>query len=95
MGHRPRNRPQRADDLRARVAHLIGKKLGQPRPGACKGSRRRGRFRVDGLFEQPDIGEEELRKLREKDVLSELMRELGEAMPAVKVALIDEPAKCG
>jgi pheromone shutdown-related protein TraB len=42
------------------------------------------------LFEKPEIGEEELRKLREKDVLSELMRELGEAMPTLKRTLIDE-----
>jgi len=42
------------------------------------------------LFETPELGEEELRKLREKDVLSELMRELGEAMPQLKRTLIDE-----
>jgi pheromone shutdown-related protein TraB len=42
------------------------------------------------LFESPEIGEEELRKLRERDVLSELMRELGEAMPTLKRTLIDE-----
>jgi pheromone shutdown-related protein TraB len=42
------------------------------------------------LFESPEIGEEDLRKLRERDVLSELMRELGEAMPALKRTLIDE-----
>jgi len=42
------------------------------------------------LFETPEIGEDELRKLREQDVLSELMRELGEAMPALKRTLIDE-----
>jgi pheromone shutdown-related protein TraB len=42
------------------------------------------------LFEKPEIGEEELRKLREKDVLSELMRELGDAMPTLKRTLIDE-----
>jgi pheromone shutdown-related protein TraB len=42
------------------------------------------------VFERPEISEEDLRKLRDKDVLSELMRELGEAMPALKVTLIDE-----
>jgi len=42
------------------------------------------------LFEQPDIDEDELRKLRDKDVLSELMRELGDAMPTLKRVLIDE-----
>ena len=42
------------------------------------------------VFERPEISEEDLRKLRDRDVLSELMRELGEAMPALKVTLIDE-----
>jgi pheromone shutdown-related protein TraB len=42
------------------------------------------------IFESPEIGEEELRKLRDQDVLSELMRELGEAMPTLKRTLIDE-----
>ena len=41
-------------------------------------------------FERPEISEEDLRRLREKDVLSELMRELGEVMPALKTVLIDE-----
>ena len=45
---------------------------------------------VSSLFESPELSEEELRRIRQKDVLSELMRELGEAMPALKVALIDE-----
>jgi pheromone shutdown-related protein TraB len=42
------------------------------------------------IFERPEIDEEDLRKLRDRDVLSELMRELGEVMPALKVSLIDE-----
>jgi pheromone shutdown-related protein TraB len=42
------------------------------------------------VFERPEISEEDLRRLRDKDVLSELMRELGEAMPALKATLIDE-----
>lgn len=42
------------------------------------------------LFDSPELGEDELRRLRERDVLSELMRELGEAMPSLKTALIDE-----
>jgi pheromone shutdown-related protein TraB len=42
------------------------------------------------LFERPEVSEEDLRRLRDQDVLSELMRELGEAMPALKTALIDE-----
>ncbi|MEE8580192.1 MAG: TraB/GumN family protein [Myxococcota bacterium] len=42
------------------------------------------------LFERPEISEEDLRSLRQQDVVSELMRELGEAMPALKRVLIDE-----
>lgn len=42
------------------------------------------------VFERPELGEEELRKLREQDVLSELMAELGEALPDLKRVLIDE-----
>ena len=42
------------------------------------------------LFERPEISEEDLRKLRDQDVLSELMDELGRAMPALKQVLIDE-----
>jgi pheromone shutdown-related protein TraB len=38
----------------------------------------------------PAVSEEDLRTLREHDVMSGLMAELGEAMPALKVALIDE-----
>jgi len=41
-------------------------------------------------FESPELSEEDLRELREKDALSELMRELGDAMPSLKEALIDE-----
>jgi pheromone shutdown-related protein TraB len=41
-------------------------------------------------FETPEMSEEELRRIRQKDVLSELMGELGEAMPALKRVLIDE-----
>jgi pheromone shutdown-related protein TraB len=42
------------------------------------------------IGETPEISEEDLRKLRSKDVLSELMQELGRAMPELKRALIDE-----
>ena len=42
------------------------------------------------LFERPDFDEDELRRIRDQDVLSELMKELGEALPALKTALIDE-----
>ena len=38
----------------------------------------------------PELSEEELRRMRRKDVLSELMQELGTALPELKRALIDE-----
>ncbi len=41
-------------------------------------------------FESPQLDEEELRRLRQQDVLSRLMRELGEAFPGIKEVLIDE-----
>ncbi len=43
-----------------------------------------------GAFEKIEISEEELRRLRQQDVLSELIRELGQSMPALKRVLIDE-----
>jgi pheromone shutdown-related protein TraB len=45
---------------------------------------------VQTLFEPPVLSEADLRALREEDVLSRLMRELGEAFPALKTVLIDE-----
>ena len=42
------------------------------------------------LVDRPELDEEELRRIRDQDVLSELMRELGEELPAVKTTLIDE-----
>jgi pheromone shutdown-related protein TraB len=41
-------------------------------------------------FESPDISEEELTRIRDKDVLSELMSELGDSLPELKRSLIDE-----
>lgn len=41
-------------------------------------------------FDDAEISEEELNRIKQKDVLTELMKELGEAMPALKEALIDE-----
>lgn len=41
-------------------------------------------------FETPEITEEELARIREADVLTELMNELGENLPDLKRALIDE-----
>jgi len=43
-----------------------------------------------GTFAGPDLSEDELRDLRRKDVLSEVMAELAKAMPALKDVLIDE-----
>jgi pheromone shutdown-related protein TraB len=42
------------------------------------------------LFERQEITEEDLRKLREEDVLSRLMQELGNTFPGLKRVLIDE-----
>jgi len=42
------------------------------------------------LFEKPELDEDELRRIRDRDVLNELMKELGDALPALKTALIDE-----
>jgi pheromone shutdown-related protein TraB len=43
-----------------------------------------------GLVEEQELSEEELRRLRQKDVLSELMAELGRVMPGLRRVLIDE-----
>lgn len=45
---------------------------------------------VAGLFEKQELSEEKLAELRSKDVLSEMMEELGKAMPVLKKVLIDE-----
>ncbi len=42
------------------------------------------------VFESPEISEDELSRLRQQDVLSELMKELGDTMPELKKSLIDE-----
>uniref|UniRef100_UPI0040573126 TraB/GumN family protein n=1 Tax=Candidatus Electrothrix sp. TaxID=2170559 RepID=UPI0040573126 len=42
------------------------------------------------LFDDTELDEEKLAELRRNDVLSELMNEIGEALPAAKEALIDE-----
>lgn len=41
-------------------------------------------------FEQREISEDELRRIRNQDVLTELMDELGRALPEIKRVLIDE-----
>ena len=43
-----------------------------------------------GMFEQQELSEDDLRELRQEDVLSKLMAELGEAFPGAKRVLIDE-----
>lgn len=43
-----------------------------------------------GLMEEQQLDEAELRRIRERDVLSELMDELGRVMPALRRVLIDE-----
>jgi pheromone shutdown-related protein TraB len=45
---------------------------------------------LGGLFEKQEISEEDLQELREADVLSRLLAELGEAFPGLKTVLIDE-----
>ncbi len=42
------------------------------------------------IFDDTDINEEKLRELKKSDVISELMAELGSAMPELKKVLIDE-----
>jgi pheromone shutdown-related protein TraB len=43
-----------------------------------------------GLFEKQELTEEKLAELRNKDVLSEMMDEIGKAMPILKKVIIDE-----
>jgi pheromone shutdown-related protein TraB len=43
-----------------------------------------------GIFEKQELDEEKLAELRSKDVLSEMMDELGKAMPVLKKVIIDE-----
>ena len=42
------------------------------------------------MFDGPDVTEEQLQELREQDVLTELMEELGRRHPSLKRVLIDE-----
>ena len=46
-----------------------------------------------GIFEKQELSEEKLAELRSKDVLSEMMDELGKAMPVLKKVIIDERDK--
>ena len=45
---------------------------------------------LTSMFEDTEITEDKLRELKESDVLSELLNELGQAMPELKRVLIDE-----
>ncbi len=45
---------------------------------------------IASLFDAPDMSEEELRELRQQDVVTKLMDELGEEFPSLKRVLIDE-----
>lgn len=45
---------------------------------------------LGGIFERPELSEEDVRELRQQDVMSKLMQELGEAFPGLKTVLIDE-----
>lgn len=45
---------------------------------------------ITSLFDRTELDEEKLAELRKKDVLSELMNEIGSVMPEAKKALIDE-----
>jgi pheromone shutdown-related protein TraB len=47
-------------------------------------------FVLSGLLVDPDLSEEDLREMRKKDVLSELMEGLSQALPTLKRVLIDE-----
>ena len=45
---------------------------------------------LTAVLESPELNEEELRRLRQQDVLTRLMEELGAAFPGIKGVLIDE-----
>ncbi|TMA34026.1 MAG: TraB/GumN family protein [Deltaproteobacteria bacterium] len=45
---------------------------------------------IASIVDRPELDEEELRRIRNQDVISELMRELGRELPSVKTTLIDE-----
>ena len=45
---------------------------------------------ASSVFESPDVSEDELARLRNQDVVSEVMNELGRLMPDLKRVLIDE-----
>jgi len=46
-----------------------------------------------GIFDTTEVSEEEIKNLKKQDVLSELMKELGDEVPTLKAVLIDERDK--
>src|SRR4029434_8891648 len=45
---------------------------------------------IASIVDRPELDEDELRWIRNQDVISELMRELARELPSVKISLIDE-----
>ena len=45
---------------------------------------------IAGLFDSEEIDEKKLEELKQQDVLTELMAEMGESLPDMKRVLIDE-----
>lgn len=45
---------------------------------------------IEVMFEKPELDEDALRELRQQDVVSKVMHELGQAFPSLKKVLIDE-----
>ncbi len=43
-----------------------------------------------GIFDTAEVSEEEIKNLKKQDVLSEMMKELGDEVPTLKAVLIDE-----
>ncbi|MGD9851039.1 MAG: TraB/GumN family protein [Nitrospirales bacterium] len=46
-----------------------------------------------GIFDTTEVSEEEIKNLKKQDVLSEMMKELGDEVPTLKAVLIDERDK--
>lgn len=45
---------------------------------------------IAGVFDKTEISEEELKNIRQKDTMNEMLKDMGEALPSVKQVLIDE-----
>jgi pheromone shutdown-related protein TraB len=45
---------------------------------------------LSSIFDTPELSEEFLHNIRQQDALSEMLRELGEALPTLRTVLIDE-----